>query len=321
MISSPMIMCSPRWRGSGPRSDGGTRRTQTATGRKTTAGLASRKQLEIGSDVEIAERVAKDLYQQFGDVIFTDGAFYHFAGSHWMPILDHRLRCLVHPYDGAEFATPKGDAAAVKLGKNRVTSVINEMDAMLAEPNFFINALVGINCTSGFIAFAADGTPMLWAHHPDHRCRNVLSGSWQPGNTEEPPPGALLEKLLSGIFFGDFDANQKCQLLAETAGAGASGYATKLRRPMAIILEGSEAENGKSQILDIARGALPKSAVSAIPPAKISDERFVVHLVGRLLNAADEASKAIAGEEFKKAITGEAMRAGMSIAVQSIFGP
>jgi len=72
-------------------------------------------------------------------------------------------------------------------------------------------------------------------------------------------------------------------------------------------LEGNTAENGKSQILDLFRGLLPSEAVTSIPAAKMSDERFLVRLVGKHLNASDELSgaEAIASEVFKAVVTGE----------------
>jgi phage/plasmid-associated DNA primase len=268
---------------------------------------SSETDLLVGSDIEIARRVALDLHKEFGEVVFSDGRFWHYQDTHWRAVDEYELRRAVHAYDGTIYQTPAGQPVAVKLSKSRVTSAIHEMGAMLAQPDFFADASVGINCASGFVAFGPDGTPELQPHDPDHRCRHVLSGGWQPGSAEEPPEGSLLAKLINGVFYGDPDADLKRNLLAETAGSAALGYATKLRRPRAMILEGASAENGKSQILDVIRGALPASAVASIPVSKLGDERFVVHLAAKLLNASDEASsaKSIASDAFKKTITGE----------------
>jgi putative DNA primase/helicase len=186
---------------------------------------------------------------------------------------------------------------------------------MLERPNFFAEASVGINCASGFIAFTPDGVPRLRPHDPADRCRHVVKGGW----TDEWFAGeelifsalkffdSLLARLLEGVFFGDVDAKEKRALLAEIAGAAALGYGTKLLEPKAIILEGKTAENGKSQVLDLFRGLLPSSAVASIPAAKMGDERFLVGLVGKHLNASDELSgaEAIASEVFKAVVTGE----------------
>jgi phage/plasmid-associated DNA primase len=95
--------------------------------------------------------------------------------------------------------------------------------------------------------------------------------------------------------------------LAEIAGAAALGYGSRVRQPKAVILEGQTAENGKSQVLDLFRGLLPKQAVASIPAAKMGDQHFVVGLIGKHLNASDELSgaEAIAGDVFKAVVTGE----------------
>ena len=268
--------------------------------------------LQLGSDVEIAGCVAQYLRQKRGEVIFSEGALWYYALSHWRQVADYELRLAVHGFDGA--ALP-GNRGPVKLSKTRVDSVIHEMTAMLARPEFFAEAPVGINCASGFIAFASDGTPTLRPHDPEHRCRHVLRGSWNSGWLADEETifvalkslGLLLACLLEGVFFGDADGKDKRQLLAEIAGAAALGYGNKLRQPKAIILEGKTAENGKSQVLDVFRGLLPPQAIASIPAAKMGDQHFVVGLVGKHLNASDELSgaDAIAGDVFKAVVTGE----------------
>ena len=204
----------------------------------------------------------------------------------------------------------------VKLNKTRVDSILNEMSAILARSDFFAEAPIGINCSSGFIAFASDGTPSVLPHQSEHRCRHVLDADLMKDfatiDSEHlflvcRAVGLLFGRLLEGIFLGDTDAFEKRQLLAEIAGAAALGYRCKSWEPKAVILEGKTAENGKSQVLDLFRGLLPPNAVASIPAAKMSDERFLVGLVGKQLNASDELSgaDAIASEVFKAVVTGE----------------
>jgi putative DNA primase/helicase len=268
--------------------------------------------LELGSDVEIARRVAQVLRQERGEIVFSEGAYWHYAGSHWYRIADHELRLAVHGFDGAPLPDNR---APVKLNKTRVDSILHEMSAMLERPDFFADAPAGINCGSGFISFAPDGTPSLEPHNRDHRCRHVLRGIWHGEGAVDPEEvfralkgvDSLLAKLLQGVFLTDPDAQEKRQLLAEIAGAAVLGYGSKLRQPKAVILEGKTAENGKSQVLDLFRGLLPSDAVASISAGKMGDERFLVGLVGRHLNAADELSgaDAIASEVFKAVVTGE----------------
>jgi P4 family phage/plasmid primase-like protien len=270
--------------------------------------------LQLGSDVEIATCVAQMLCHERGKVIFSEGHFWYYLGSHWRTINDKALRRAVHRYDGtlvpgARSLTP------VKLNKARVDSVLYEMGAILDRPDFFGEAPVGINSASGFIAFASDGTVSVQPHRPEHRCRHVLSAFLRETIGRDADEifrcgqllGFLLGRLLDGVFRGDEDAFEKRQLLAEIAGAAALGYRSKSWEPKAVILEGKTAENGKSQVLDLFRGLLPSNAVASIPAAKMGDERFLVGLVGKHLNASDELSgaDAIASEVFKAVVTGE----------------
>jgi P4 family phage/plasmid primase-like protien len=266
-----------------------------------------RKTLAIGSDVEIAGRVGEDLYRAYGDIIHAEGHFWRYGGTYWTTIPEHELRLAVHTYDGAYFATPTGEPSRVKLSRGRVDSVLNELAAAIAKPSFFETVAVGINCASGFIRFGIDGTPDLEPHDPDHRCRHTLPGHWSPGTTGKPPDGSLLWRLLDGVFRGDADAGAKVGVLAEIIGVAALGYGTKLRQPRAVILKGETAENGKSQILDLARGLLPASAICSVTAGRMGDERHIIGLVGKLLNASDELSSAaaIASDTFKAVVTGE----------------
>lgn len=265
-----------------------------------------RKRLFIGSDVEIAKRVREDLTERHGRIVHADGAFWRYGGTHWEAIPDHELRLPVHAYDGAGFETPAGDPSNVKLTKTRVDSILNECAALCAEPGYFDAPPAGINCTSGFIRFDAEGTPHVEVHHRQHRCRHTLPGRWQPGATGTPPAGSLLARLLAGSFKGDLEAEGKCALLAEVCGAAALGYATRLMQPRAVVLHGKTAENGKSQVLELARGLLPASAICSVPASKMGDERHVIGLVGKLLNASDELSpEAIASDTFKAVVTGD----------------
>jgi P4 family phage/plasmid primase-like protien len=261
--------------------------------------------LEIGSDVEIAQRLRGDLIGRFGPIVCAEGALWRYCSTHWAPILEHDIRLAVHAYDGAFFGSPR-EPSRVKLGKGRIDSILNECNTLCAEPDFFVLRPVGINCASGFISFCDNGTASVEPHSPDHRCRHTLPGHWQVGSDGRPPDRSLLHRLLNGVFAGDEEVDIKISLLSEVCGAAALGYATKLKQPRAVILFGQTAENGKSQILDLARGLLPPNAVCSVPAGKMGDEKHIVGLVNKLLNASDELSPAaIASDAFKAVVTGE----------------
>lgn len=272
-----------------------------------TVGAAGARTVFIGSDVEIAGRIREDLMEKHGKIVHAEGCFWRYGGTHWEFIPDRDLRIATHIYDGAHYKTPKGEKACVRLGKGRVDSILHELAALLSEENFFAEAPAGINCATGFIEFSAEGIPSLLPHDRAHRCRHMLAGQWKPDDPPHTAKDHLLSRLLHGVFQGDDDAFEKQQLLAEVCGAAALGYATKLMQPRAVILKGERADNGKSQILDLARGLLPASAISTLTAARMGDERHVIGLAGKLLNASDElsSSAAIASETFKAIITGE----------------
>lgn len=269
-------------------------------------GKTGTKEVYIGSDVELAQRVREDLTERLGRIVHAEGMFWHYERTHWKPVPARLLRVTVHRYDGAEYKTPSGEPSRVKLGKGRIDSILNECATLCSEPDFFSSRPIGINCASGFIQFDGKGAPTLVPHNQFMRCRHTLPGQWELGNGAEPPEGSLLAKLLGGAFLDDPEADAKVTLLAEICGAAALGYATHLIQPKAVILYGQTAENGKSQILDLARGLLPANAICSVPAARMGDERHVIGLVGKLLNATDElSSAAVASDTFKSIVTGE----------------
>jgi phage/plasmid primase-like uncharacterized protein len=139
------------------------------------------RSLEIGSDVEIAKRVRKDLIRQSGSIVHAEGSFWRYGGTHWEPVREDELRRTVHLYDGAPFSTAAGEPSRVKLGKGRIDSILNECATLCADPAFFEQRPTGINCACGFIRFSDDGSATIEPHRRDHRCRHTLPGRWQSG--------------------------------------------------------------------------------------------------------------------------------------------
>ena len=142
-------------------------------------------------------------------------------------------------------------------------------------------------------------------HNPDHRHRHVVQGEYHPERKriyDLVLERTLLGTLLNGGFLGDPDAQEKADLLAEVTGVAAAGAVLMMgQEQQAVILLGVKSGNGKSQVLDVMRGLLPASAVCSIPPADFQDEKKLIPLVGKLLNATDEisSSDAITSTLFK----------------------
>jgi phage/plasmid-associated DNA primase len=273
-----------------------------------TEGVVAEGPLVHGSDVELAERAAKKLRAAFGHdrVVHCEGAFYIYNGRYWEAAAAHELRRLLHKYDGAVYGSHN---AKVRLGKGRLDSIEREWATILTKPGWFDECRVGINCLNGFIEFGHDGVPILVPHDPDHRQRHMLQAEWHgPVRGFE---GSLLNRLLTGCFEGDADAREKRDLCGELAAAAALGYGPRLAEPKAAVFLGRLAFNGKSQLLALYQGLLPRSAVVSVPPSKFSDERYVIRLAGKLLNTSDElgTAGAISSDTFKYLVTGEPVSA------------
>lgn len=262
--------------------------------------------LTIGSDVEIARLLEKQLSDEFGPVIFDEGQFWVYSERHWQAVSEQEMRRRIQAFDGAKVEPSVGAKSIIKLNSLRSKSILQECAIICAELGFFRRMERGINCLSGFIRFSATGVPTLEPHSREHRVRYINPGSWTAEATSEPPAGSLLRILLDGIFEAGVDGEAKRKLLAEVAGIALTGQATRLPNPRAVLLVGQSAANGKSQVLELLRGVVPAGASASITAEKLGNDRYVAELAGKLLNASDElSSKAIASDLFKAVITGD----------------
>src|SRR4051794_2068426 len=83
--------------------------------------------LELGSDVEIAQRVLERLDELFGPVTVADGRVWRFDRTHWVPLDDGQLTRLIHKADGVPFTEPDGVPRPVRLNKSRVGSIADAL--------------------------------------------------------------------------------------------------------------------------------------------------------------------------------------------------
>lgn len=258
-----------------------------------------------GSDVELAAAVLAQLAEHYTSAVeWDEGHFYVWAQSHWCALDDPTMVNAVCDFDG----TPCGQRGRIKLTDAKIKSVISIMRAKAANSGFFADAPMGVNCRNGFIRIDCDGIS-IEPHSREHRQRHCLPGAWSPGADWRDAP--LLCKLLKGCFGENTDFAERVQFVAELFGVAALGMGTRLKAPKAVVMYGPGADNGKSQLLDAMRGLLPAAAVSAIPLTRFSDERMLIGLVGKKLNAVAElgTAQAVASDEFKKAVTGDQIRA------------
>lgn len=269
----------------------------------------SAPEFETGSDVEIARALVAGIKYAHGGAVYSEGAFFVWAGTHWNEIREPELRRMVHQFNGAPILQGRKDER-LKINKSRVDGALHEAAAMLEEPCFFDTPTTGINCTNGLLTFDTTGGVLLIDHAPNHLRRQCLPARFDPGLEWRSARESLLGKLLHGCFAGDGDADAKIDLFAEIAGAAALGMGPRLLQPKCIVLLGETAENGKSQFLKALKGLVPESAVSTITPQQMGHEQYRAKLAGKLLNVSDELGMAsIESEAFKAIITGEAVTA------------
>jgi phage/plasmid-associated DNA primase len=277
---------------------------------------SSQFDLEIGSDVEIGRKIIERLEDLYGPIIVCEGRLWRFDKTHWSPLDDDHVVRFVHRADGARYGGADGKSQVVRLNKNRVSSIIDAAMKYRNQPDFFAAQPCGVNCESGFIKIADNGTTTLCPHARQWRQRHVVRGRWNGKSDPARFLSSLLARFLRDATVGDIDvtadpeaeadASDKVKLLGEIAGVVALGRGTKVRNPKAIVIASEEGATEKSTYLKILRALPNPAAVASVPPGKFGDEKYSFRLIGKVLNAADELpNRAVRADVFKRMITGE----------------
>ena len=274
----------------------------SSAGRRETQTL----NLDLGSDVEIAERVASDLENRFGQILVSREQVYVWAGRCWRLLDPPSLLEAVVRYDGAYYPTAKRPGR-IKLTQGKVKSIFELLLGRLEKPDAFKGASTGIACENGFLSLE-DGNLTLLPHSPEQKCVACLPVEWKGTEALPPEKHVLIDQLLGGVFQGDPEKAEKIALIEELLGLALFGGTMSLARPKAVVFIGPSAENGKSQVLEAIVGLVPDAFTSNLSPAQMGDEKLVLALDGARLNYADEiAGKAIYSERFKSIVTGQAV--------------
>lgn len=264
--------------------------------------------IQEGTDPEIASAVLLDLGKQYhSDIVFCEGHFFAYCGTHWTALGAKKIKDAILRYNTLRFK--KGSTGLIKLTDARCKSILSLMENEALREDYFDCVGVGINCASGFVRFSSQGEPTLHPHSQKHRQRHCLPGSWYPGANQ--PGRSLLNQLLQGCFSVDEDKIEKIALLEELCGVVALGLATEIASPKAVVMYGQTANNGKSELIEMIKGLLPKTAVCAVPPTKFTDQAMLINLVGKRLNACAElgTAKAVGSDVFKSVVTGDQVSA------------
>ena len=267
------------------------------------------RQLDIGSDAEVADHVLRELERIYGPLVCDEGKLWRYDHEYWQEVNSATLARVVHKWDGAtwqEGGSKRPVERALKLSQPKIRSIHAIIAQMRERAGTFGDGPRGLACDSGFIRLEKDGSITTEPHARRHRVRHIIPGRYSVEGIKPSIAGSLLEKLIVGCFKDDLDIWDKMKLVQEIAGAAAFNIATKIAQPKAAIFYGPSAENGKSQVIDMRQGLVPPDAKCSVPPAKFSDERFRPILIGKLLNTAGElSSNAIIGDAYKEIVTGD----------------
>jgi len=262
------------------------------------------KTLYHGSEAEIAECVLDDLSLALGELGVSGGALRFWSGTYWGIVDDRFLQDTVLSYDAAEY--PSGRfVRKVKMSNTKLVSLIKLVFKMAPRPACFDKPAEGIPLLDAFLHIA-DGRVVAAPHRPENGNCSVIPAKWSNTVVGPPPENSLLHHFLGGLFKNDPEDAQKLLLLSEIAGAALTGMGTRLSSPAAVILLGETAANGKSQFLELLRGLVADEAHVCLAPGDLENQRHLVQLAGKTLNAADEISdRLVASERLKAAVTGE----------------
>lgn len=268
--------------------------------------------LKIGSDAEIAQQlleyiaIAKD-----SEVVFDECGFYVYSGTAWDLLNKETMERLALRWDGANYYEPGRDRPSIKrFTSSTVRSVVTLAAGFANKKGFFANKKDGINCANGFLSIDSHGNISFEKHSPSFRCRHTLVGEWKGKAEEEIKGGTLFYKLMHGCFAGEPDEKELISLWGEVFGVAAAGYARKMTMPKVICALGTEAGNGKSQLLKLADTLLPENSVSHLTPSQMEDPVYLVQMTGKLLNTAGELkSSAIESDIFKQVVDGSPVAA------------
>lgn len=257
--------------------------------------------IDHNSEVAIAQRLVSALEVYCGDVVRADGGFWAWGPTAWREIPELQLRLAVHKFDQATVNGKK----PISVGKSMINGIISETGTILSKPSFFNEPAVALNAADVVIEIAKGGKITTRPHSAEDKFRFTIPARYGNGRDEPMPADSMLHRLVHGAFKDDPDAEDKIALIGEILGAAAFGIATRLPQPKAFVFLGETASNGKSTIASLLERLLPEDAVSHIPLSAFEDERRIVNLAGKAANVTDElASNAIAGENFKAAVTG-----------------
>jgi P4 family phage/plasmid primase-like protien len=273
----------------------------TITGCATCADLSmvedeeSKGNLEIGSAVEVANRVLADFKGDGNapDIVATRGKLHRYVDNVWSPIAENEFSKQVMSYDGKH--------QALKIGESFIKSVDFCAYQIAVDPAFDQKRAKGIAFRNGFLSCPDSGDFMLGPNLPEHRATEMSPFDYN-ASSECPK---WIEQL--HLVWPVDDVKERIQVLQEAVGLALIGHGARYQTMLLFVGPG---QTGKSTILDTVERLFPASSVRSIPVTDWSHEQHVARLAGCKLNKVTELpNKAIeATARFKQIISGETIQ-------------
>jgi putative DNA primase/helicase len=250
---------------------------------------------------EIAEALLREVERE-GEVRFHNGNFYRWMGACWEVLEEHIiLRTLAREFGALQ--------AAKKFNDHR--GIVNVLQKLATKP-LRDDLTPGVNFANGYLT----SDMRLLNHDSRFGCTYVLPYRYL---NESRLPLRFLQ-LLDQCWGHEVDFEDRVQALREAIACTLFGQATKFSR--AFCLYGM-AHTGKSTVLDIVKGMVPKDSKASVPPGDWGDRFLPATLAEKLLNVGGDLNETamIPGGTFKMIVSGEEMSAQFKGQQIFVFSP
>jgi P4 family phage/plasmid primase-like protien len=258
-----------------------------------------------GDHVELAAAVLSRIESPTAPVTFDDGAFWRYDHEHgiWREVERERVEHTVTEFAGAWIDTGTNyKPLPITAGTCKGTADVLR-NHLVSRPGAarFAAARAGIAFSDRFVTVEG-GVIQTHAHSADHLARAGLPFPYDPLTHPQ------LDAFFGTLFEDCEDAADRIALLQEFIGACLLGLAPSYQRCLVLYGTGN---NGKSQVIDLARAAFPAGTVVALPPQQWEERFRLPMLVGALANFVGEmpTKEIAASETFKGIVTGDTQTA------------
>ena len=244
--------------------------------------------IEGKDHTQIAQAVLRDLERET-QFRFHHGQFWSWEGSHWEPYETQRIRMRI--------AQSYGDLDAARKASDH--KGIMDIMTHLAKQGLCEVEIHGVNFANG--VFTESGK--LIEHKHEYGFTYTLPYRYV---SDEAHKCTLFDKFIESSWGKDRDYSDKKDALQEAICATMFGWAPRYQR--VFCLKGVP-RSGKSQMLEIIEGLVPKNSVASVSFDKWSDGPSLVSLDNSLVNIVGEMSvtKKIQSDIFNKVVVGEAI--------------